>query len=155
MSSIENIRWSFHILARTGGSGKPISHDHNERSTEVDRYGNKDEKKEKKRIVRIKIESPRLKRLSKAARTNDDVARDLDKLIKKLEAGHENPGIGSKSVTRTVREHRTTKGARLYVRKKRPELKGTTLVEYIDIVGESAKDDTQQDVIDTLIEMGY
>ena len=42
----------------------------------------------------------------------------------------------------------------MYARRERPKLEGTTLIQYIDIVGESAKDDTQQNVIDTLKEMG-
>ena len=95
-------------------------------------------------IYRIK-EDAGLVRAAKEACKNADVQKDINHLEEELGKGNNNPGIGRKSISKSIIEHRGKNGGRLYVR----ELDGVT-----EIVGKSGKKKSnQQFVINRLKEI--
>lgn len=80
-------------------------------------------------VYRIE-EDAGLVRAAKEACKNTDVQKDINHLEEELGKGNNNPGIGRKSISKSIIEHRGKKGGRLYVR----ELDGVT-----EIVGKSGK----------------
>ena len=95
-------------------------------------------------VYRIK-EDAGLVRAAKDACKNADVQKDINHLEDELAKGNNNPGIGRKSISKNIIEHRGKNGGRLYIR----ELDGVT-----EIVGKSGKKKSnQQFVINRLKEI--
>jgi len=73
-------------------------------------------KAEKKEIVNRIKEDSGLVRAAKEACKNVEVQEGINDLEEKLIQGHENPGIGRKHICKSVIEHPSKNGGRLYVR---------------------------------------
>ena len=95
-------------------------------------------------VYRIK-EDADLVRAAKYARKNAYVQKNINHLKDELAKGNNNSGIGQKSISKSIIEHRGKNGGRLYVR----ELDGVT-----EIVRKSGKNKSnQQFVINRLKEI--
>ena len=67
-------------------------------------------------VSRIK-EDAGLVRTAKEACKNADVQKDINHLEEELAKGKNNPGIGRKSISKSIIDHRGKNRGRLYVRK--------------------------------------
>ena len=82
------------------------------------------------------------KLLREAKKTRKSLGPEIDSLIKKLEAGHPNPGSGNKPIGKGISEARTVKGARVYFRR--------TVDDVVEILGISSKHNQESVIAEVL-----
>ena len=87
--------------------------------------------------LRENIKDSLLTRQSKKAYNNEDVKRGIEELESKLERGIEQPGLGSKTVAKGIKEHRHKNGGRTYIKRK-----DETIYEVVARSGKRKSDQT-------------
>jgi len=106
---------------------------------------------QKKQCDLIEIESkikddPGLVKYAEKAGKNQDVQRDINDLIEKLRLGNENPGKGTKTLFKNIKEARGENGGRVYFRKKNGK---------IQILGKSSKVKKDQNGVIKILRKKY
>ena len=92
------------------------------------------------KVISLISEDPALAKQAKKACKNQKIRRDLKAMREQIELGNENPGTGTKTLFKGIKEARSKSGARLYFRKRNG---------VIEILAKSSKTN-QKDVIKIL-----